>query len=128
MAGVDAGGVGGWGRGARRGAEILAGGVRPARPGAYYEPTLIAGPDQKSEIVQDEVVGPVVTVQRFSDEEQAITWANDVRFGLAAGEGLFIDDRIENVRAGKAEGFPGDQFTGVASLRSRLAADGLLRL
>jgi 2-haloacid dehalogenase len=49
------------------------------------------------------------------------------RFGLAAGEGLFIDDRIETVRAGKAEGFPGHHFTGVASLRSRLAADGLLR-
>ena len=59
------------------------GGHRPDRPGAYFEPTVIAGPDQKSEIVQDEVFGPVVTVQRFSDEDQAIAWANDVRFGLA---------------------------------------------
>ena len=41
-------------------------------------------PAQDSEIVQDEVFGPVVTVQRFSDEDQAIKWANDVRFGLAA--------------------------------------------
>ena len=48
------------------------------------------------------------------------------RFGLAAGEGLFIDDRIENVRAGKAEGFPGHHFTGVAALRTRLQAEGLL--
>ncbi|HTG41752.1 MAG TPA: aldehyde dehydrogenase family protein, partial [Methylomirabilota bacterium] len=62
---------------ARAGAEIVTGGHRPDRPGAYYEPTVIAGPDQKSEIVQDEVFGPVVTVQRFSDEDQAIAWAND---------------------------------------------------
>ena len=65
-------------------AELVVGGVRPDRPGAYYEPTIIANPDQASEIVQDEVFGPVVTVQRFSDEEQAIRWANDVKFGLSA--------------------------------------------
>ena len=69
---------------ARDGAEVVVGGRRPDLGGAYYEPTVIAGPDQKSEVVQDEVFGPVVTVQRFSDEDQAITWANDVRFGLAA--------------------------------------------
>jgi acyl-CoA reductase-like NAD-dependent aldehyde dehydrogenase len=69
---------------ASEGAEIVVGGHAPDRPGAYYEPTVIAGPDQRSEIVQDEVFGPVVTVQRFTDEETAITWANDVRFGLAA--------------------------------------------
>ena len=69
---------------ARSGAEVVVGGKRPKRPGAYFEPTIIAGPDQKAEIIQDEVFGPVVTVQRFSDEEQAIAWANDVRFGLAA--------------------------------------------
>jgi len=65
-------------------AELVVGGRRPNRPGAYFEPTVIANPDQKSEIVQDEVFGPVVTVQRFSDEEQAVTWANDVKFGLAS--------------------------------------------
>jgi len=52
---------------ARDGAEIVVGGNRPDRPGAYYEPTVIAGPDQKSEIIQGEIFGPVVTVQRFSD-------------------------------------------------------------
>ena len=57
---------------ARGSAEVVVGGVRPDRAGAYYEPTIIAGPDQKSEIVQDEVFGPVVTVQRFSDEDQAV--------------------------------------------------------
>ena len=65
-------------------AELVVGGHRPDRPGAYFEPTIIANPDQKSEIVQDEVFGPVVTVQRFADEEQAVRWANDVKFGLAS--------------------------------------------
>ena len=48
------------------------------------------------------------------------------RFGLAPGEGLFVDDRIENVRAGEAAGFPGHHFTGAARLRTRLVAEGLL--
>lgn len=69
---------------ARAGAEIVVGGKRPGRAGAYFEPTVIANPDQASEIVQDEVFGPVVTVQRATDEETAVRWANDVRFGLAS--------------------------------------------
>ncbi len=48
------------------------------------------------------------------------------RFSLAAGEGLFVDDRLENVRAGVAQGFPGHHFTNAASLRTRLLAEGLL--
>ena len=48
------------------------------------------------------------------------------RFGLEAGEGLFVDDRIENIRAGEAQGFPGHHFTGAARLRTRLVAEGLL--
>jgi len=65
-------------------AELVVGGHRPADNGAYFEPTVLANPDQHSQIVQEEVFGPVLTVQRFSDEEQAIAWANDVKFGLAS--------------------------------------------
>jgi acyl-CoA reductase-like NAD-dependent aldehyde dehydrogenase len=85
---------------ARSGAEIVTGGHRPTRAGAYYEPTVVAGPDQRSEIVQDEVFGPVVTIQRFSDEDQAIAWANDVRFGLAAS--VWSGDIGKALRVAKA--------------------------
>jgi betaine-aldehyde dehydrogenase len=66
------------------GAEILTGGERLDRDGFYYRPTVISGVSQDSEIVQREVFGPVVTVQRFEDEDQALAWANGVEYGLAA--------------------------------------------
>jgi betaine-aldehyde dehydrogenase len=66
------------------GAEIPTGGHVIDRAGYFYEPTVVTGVDQDSEIVQNEVFGPVVTVQRFTDEDQALAWANGVKYGLAA--------------------------------------------
>ncbi len=71
-------------RAQKQGGEVVAGGEVIAGKGFYYKPTLVTNVDQKAEIIQQEVFGPVITVQRFSDEEQAVTWANDVVYGLAA--------------------------------------------
>ena len=65
-------------------AEIVTGGVEPQRPGFFLEPTVVAGLEQDDEMIQREIFGPVITVQRFSDEEQAIAWANATRYGLAS--------------------------------------------
>jgi 1-pyrroline dehydrogenase len=69
---------------ARGSAEVLTGGRIKPRAGYYYEPTVIAGAGHADEIVQREVFGPVVTVTPFSDDEEAIRFANDVSYGLSA--------------------------------------------
>jgi acyl-CoA reductase-like NAD-dependent aldehyde dehydrogenase len=66
------------------GAAILTGGAPLERSGSWFAPTVLADLSQDSEIVQKEVFGPVVTIQRFADDDQAIAWANDVSYGLAA--------------------------------------------
>ena len=66
------------------GAKALTGGTRGAGPGFFYPPTVVVDVSQDDEIVQKEVFGPVVTVQRFSDDDEAIEWANGVPYGLAA--------------------------------------------
>jgi 1-pyrroline dehydrogenase len=67
-----------------QGATVLTGGGTGSDKGFFVEPTVVAGVGQDDEIVQKEVFGPVVTVQRFEDDDQAIAWANGVRYGLAS--------------------------------------------
>ena len=66
------------------GASVATGGDSLSGKGAYYSPTLLTDVDQKAEIVQQEVFGPVVTVQKFPDEATALAWANDTEYGLVS--------------------------------------------
>jgi 1-pyrroline dehydrogenase len=63
---------------------VTGGGTGNGSRGFFVQPTVVTDVQQTDEIVQDEVFGPVVTVQRFADDAEAIAWANDVRYGLAA--------------------------------------------
>jgi betaine-aldehyde dehydrogenase len=65
-------------------AEIVTGGREPERPGFFLEPTVVSGLRQDDEMIQREIFGPVITVQPFSDEAEAIAWANGTPYGLAA--------------------------------------------
>jgi betaine-aldehyde dehydrogenase len=65
-------------------AEVTAGGQRQGDRGFFVEPTVVAGLRQDDELVQREVFGPVITVQRFTDEDEAVRWANGVELGLAS--------------------------------------------
>jgi len=65
-------------------ANLAAGGKRQGDVGYFYEPTVLAGLQQDDEQIQDEIFGPVITVQRFSDEAEALRWANGVKYGLAS--------------------------------------------
>ncbi|WLS07852.1 gamma-aminobutyraldehyde dehydrogenase [Shinella sumterensis] len=64
--------------------EITTGGHAGSDDGFFFQPTVVAGATQEDEIVRREVFGPVVSVTRFSDADQAITWANDSDYGLAS--------------------------------------------
>ena len=68
----------------KRHIEVTTGGKARGGAGFFYEPTVVAGARQTDEIVQREVFGPVVSVTRFKDADQAIDWANDSEYGLAS--------------------------------------------
>jgi betaine-aldehyde dehydrogenase len=65
-------------------AEIVTGGDEPDLPGFFLAPTVVAGLRQDDEMIQKEIFGPVITVQPFSDEAEAIAWANGTPYGLAS--------------------------------------------
>ncbi|MFF4235013.1 gamma-aminobutyraldehyde dehydrogenase [Actinomadura geliboluensis] len=84
-------------------AEVLAGGERVGDRGYFFAPTVVGGLKQDDEMVQNEVFGPVITVQGFSDEQQAVAWANGVKYGLAAS--VWTRDHGRAMRMTKALDF-----------------------
>jgi len=65
-------------------ANVAAGGHRFGERGYFFEPTVVSGVNQNDELIQSEIFGPVITVQRFTDEDEALRWANGVEYGLAS--------------------------------------------
>ncbi|MGZ4579415.1 MAG: gamma-aminobutyraldehyde dehydrogenase [Nocardioidaceae bacterium] len=65
-------------------ANVEIGGSRQGDTGFFYSPTVVSGLRQDDEVIQDEIFGPVITVQKFSDEREALRWANGVKYGLAS--------------------------------------------
>jgi betaine-aldehyde dehydrogenase len=65
-------------------AEVVTGGKEPDLPGFFLEPTVVANLEQDDEMIQNEIFGPVITVQQFDDEAKAIEWANGTKYGLAS--------------------------------------------
>jgi acyl-CoA reductase-like NAD-dependent aldehyde dehydrogenase len=85
-----------------KGGQVLTGGKRKEGPGDWYEPTVIAGADHSMKVMTDETFGPVIPVMKVSDADEAVTMANDSRYGLSASvfagtasEGEAIARRIE---------------------------------
>ncbi len=65
-------------------ASIVTGGTQVGTDGFFIAPTVVADLEQDDEMIQSEVFGPVITVQKFSDDEEALSWANGVEYGLAS--------------------------------------------
>jgi betaine-aldehyde dehydrogenase len=65
-------------------ATVHTGGAQIGDRGYFYAPTVVSGLQQTDEAIQNEIFGPVITVQKFTDEDEAVRWANDVEYGLSA--------------------------------------------
>ena len=80
-------------------ASVLTGGARVGDAGFFYAPTVVSGLQQDDELIQSEIFGPVITVQRFTDEDEALRYANGVEYGLASS--VFTTDHARALRVSR---------------------------